>query len=85
MVDYESSDACIAQLVVHLTRNEKVAGSSPATSSKKPAPVGAGFFLSLRKIARGTPSVCLPQNRLPGTAQERNPLFDFLRGNPGKT
>ena len=29
------SDACVAQLVEQLTRNEQVAGSSPATSSKK--------------------------------------------------
>ena len=32
------SDACVAQLVEQLTRNEQVAGSSPATSSKKPGP-----------------------------------------------
>ena len=34
----DCSDACVAQLVEQLTRNEQVAGSSPATSSKKPGP-----------------------------------------------
>ena len=39
--------ACVAQLVEQLTRNEQVAGSSPATSSKR-TPLSArtkGFFL----------------------------------------
>lgn len=30
---YSLSDACVAQLVVQLIRNEQVAGSSPVTSS----------------------------------------------------
>ena len=29
-------NACVAQLVVQLIRNEQVAGSSPVTSSAKP-------------------------------------------------
>ena len=39
--------ACVAQLVEQLTRNEQVAGSSPATSSKR-TPLSArtkGFFI----------------------------------------
>ena len=31
-------DACVAQLAEQLTRNEQVAGSNPATSSKKATP-----------------------------------------------
>ncbi len=37
--------ACVAQLAEQLTRNEQVAGSNPATSSKKAAfPVGMLLF-----------------------------------------
>lgn len=38
--------ACVAQLAEQLTRNEQVAGSNPATSSKKDVRKGV-FFLSL--------------------------------------
>ena len=38
--------ASVAQSVVHLTRNEKVACSSQVTSSiKTPTPFGAGVFI----------------------------------------
>ena len=36
--------ASVAQSVVHLTRNEKVACSSQVTSSKNPPPIGGGFL-----------------------------------------
>ena len=36
--------ASVAQSVVHLTRNEKVACSSQVTSSKKPTTAVVGFF-----------------------------------------
>ena len=39
------SDACVAQLVEQLTRNEQVAGSSPATSSKKTRSLDLVFFI----------------------------------------
>ena len=39
------SDACVAQLVEQLTRNEQVAGSSPATSSKKTRSKDLVFFI----------------------------------------
>ena len=37
--------ACVAQLVEQLTRNEQVAGSSPATSSKKTRSLDLVFFI----------------------------------------
>lgn len=37
-------DACVAQLAEQLTRNEQVAGSNPATSSKKATPDRVLFF-----------------------------------------
>ena len=41
--------ACVAQLVEQLTRNEQVAGSSPATSSKRPrTPLSAGSFYAVK-------------------------------------
>ena len=55
-------NACVAQLAEQLTRNEQVAGSNPATSSKKTAPVGgAAFFVELIRIRglsplRGNPA-----------------------------
>ena len=42
-------DACVAQLAEQLTRNEQVAGSNPATSSKKDVRKGV-FFLSLSGV-----------------------------------
>jgi hypothetical protein len=41
--------ACVAQLAEQLTRNEQVAGSNPATSSKKDVRKGV-FFLSLSGV-----------------------------------
>ena len=38
-------DACVAQLAEQLTRNEQVAGSNPATSSKKATPYRELLFL----------------------------------------
>ena len=38
-------DACVAQLAEQLTRNEQVAGSNPATSSKKATPDRVLLFL----------------------------------------
>ena len=44
-------DACVAQLAEQLTRNEQVAGSNPATSSRKKTPDRAFFFfLSLSGV-----------------------------------
>ena len=40
--------ACVAQLAEQLTRNEQVAGSNPATSSKKRRPEGRLFFKLVR-------------------------------------
>ena len=37
--------ACVAQLAEQLTRNEQVAGSNPATSSKKATPDRVLLFL----------------------------------------
>ena len=37
--------ACVAQLVEQLTRNEQVAGSSPATSSRLPADHAGSFSM----------------------------------------
>ena len=39
--------ACVAQLAEQLTRNEQVAGSNPATSSKKNTVLRDGVFFSL--------------------------------------
>ena len=36
--------ACVAQLAEQLTRNEQVAGSNPATSSKSSTPPGVLLF-----------------------------------------
>ncbi len=41
--------ACVAQLAEQLTRNEQVAGSNPATSSKKDVRKDV-FFLSLSGV-----------------------------------
>ena len=52
----DCNDACVAQLVEQLTRNEQVAGSSPATSSKKPGPWTWFFSFCPRAYkARQTP------------------------------
>ena len=40
-------NACVAQLAEQLTRNEQVAGSNPATSSKKNTVLRDGVFFSL--------------------------------------
>lgn len=50
---YNTICACVAQLAEQLTRNEQVAGSNPATSSKKAFPVlrdrkGFSFFSFFR-------------------------------------
>ena len=43
-------DACVAQLAEQLTRNEQVAGSNPATSSKKATPDRVLLFCLKRQI-----------------------------------
>ena len=44
MLEYNALGAGMAQLVEQLIRNQQVAGSSPATSSRIPR-FGVGFFL----------------------------------------
>ena len=43
----QHTNAGVAQSVEQLIRNQQVAGSSPATSSKTPKPYGFGVFCSV--------------------------------------
>ena len=47
-VKFARRNACVAQLAEQLTRNEQVAGSNPATSSKKNTTPWVVSFLLLR-------------------------------------
>ena len=49
MIQYNALGAGMAQLVEQLIRNQQVAGSSPATSSKKKASQKTCFFLFYSK------------------------------------
>ena len=47
MLEYNALGAGMAQLVEQLIRNQQVAGSSPATSSKKSKSSDLDFFIRL--------------------------------------
>ena len=59
-VKFARRNACVAQLAEQLTRNEQVAGSNPATSSKKnTTPWVVSFFrLWVYKFYRGLADTC---------------------------
>ena len=59
-VKFARKNACVAQLAEQLTRNEQVAGSNPATSSKKnTTPWAVSFFrLWAYKFYRGLADTC---------------------------
>ena len=46
----QHTNAGVAQSVEQLIRNQQVAGSSPATSSKAPKPYGFGAFQTVKKV-----------------------------------
>ena len=54
----QHTNAGVAQSVEQLIRNQQVAGSSPATSSKAPKPYGFGAFQRGRKTLFGTLADC---------------------------
>ena len=65
-------DACVAQLAEQLTRNEQVAGSNPATSSKKATPDRVLLFLlSLSGVEVYPPSRGKSGHKLPKATPER--------------
>ena len=65
-------DACVAQLAEQLTRNEQVAGSNPATSSKKATPDRVLLFLlRLSGVEVYPPSRGKSGHKLPKATPER--------------